>query len=349
MSFQPVLPTEAELPNLNPRELLLDMLTYARPHKSFAEAQFIKTFIRPLVKHPNVEAMFEDSIGNLYVKTFGAGKVLYTAHTDTVHHTGGHQEVHVDFEDTVFVDAKSDCLGADNGAGVWLLIEMIKAGVPCWVQFTRGEERGCIGSEHTRKTYPEWLGSFDHAIAFDRKGNTSIITHQRGARACSDALGLQLASLLNLGHQLDPTGVYTDTATYMDIIPECVNISVGYQSEHSHNETLDLSYLLKLREAMIAVDWANTTLVTERDPKSFGFGGYGYEDDIPSVEQLMSCDSWELEEWICDNRPEVIAQAMFKLLDEIYFARVRYNTMKINKDVADFNNGGDETKLKVGL
>jgi len=34
--------------------------------------------------------------------------------------------------------------------------------------------------------------------------------------------------------------VYTDTAEFTDIIPECTNRSVGYAREHTQEESLDL-------------------------------------------------------------------------------------------------------------
>jgi len=58
--------------------------------------------------------------------------------------------------------------------------------------------------------------------------------------------------------------VYTDTAEFTDIIPECTNISVGYYSEHTQNENLDIHHYTALAERVVQIDW--DTLPTDRDP-----------------------------------------------------------------------------------
>jgi hypothetical protein len=45
----------------------------------------------------------------------------------------------------------SSCLGADDAAGVWLLCEMIRAGIPGLYVFHRNEERGGRGAEFFAK------------------------------------------------------------------------------------------------------------------------------------------------------------------------------------------------------
>jgi hypothetical protein len=124
--------------------------------------------------------------------------------------------------------------------------------------------------------YGDFIKQFTHAIAFDRRGNTSVITHQMGERATSDTCGNAIASLLGMGYELDDTGLFTDTAQYMDQVSECLNISIGYQSEHSNKETLDTDHVLKLRDKVLAIKWDKITLPAERDYTQVEFKqGYG--------------------------------------------------------------------------
>jgi hypothetical protein len=58
--------------------------------------------------------------------------------------------------------------------------------------------------------------------------------------------------------------VYTDTAEFIDIIPECTNISVGYYAEHSDKESLDIIHFQALAERAALLDW--DSLPTDRDP-----------------------------------------------------------------------------------
>jgi hypothetical protein len=49
----------------------------------------------------------------------------------------------------------------------------------------------------------------------------------------------------------DDGGVYTDSAEFVDYIPECTNISVGYYSEHTVNEKQDINHLIDLCVACV--------------------------------------------------------------------------------------------------
>ena len=61
------------------------------------------------------------------------------------------------------------------------------------------------------------------------------------------------------------TGVYTDTAEFIGLIPECTNISVGYKHQHGDREWQDVEFLWKLAGTCVSIQW--DLLPTERDPK----------------------------------------------------------------------------------
>jgi hypothetical protein len=85
-------------------------------------------------------------------------------------------------------------------------------------------------------------------------------------RTCSDEFARDLASQLNnyrLNFKPDNTGVYTDSAEFTSVIPECTNVSVGYYQEHTFNEHQDIEHLYKLAESCLQVEWEK--LPTKRD------------------------------------------------------------------------------------
>lgn len=235
---------------------LLQMLTYKRPAGSKAEVSFIKRYILPL----GAKAIS----GNYVIEVPGDKETLFSCHTDTVHTQGGTQQVLLDSNLQIAYKQDNECLGADDTAGVWLMLEMIKAKVPGTYLFHYGEEKGCIGSRALAIAYPDLLRRYKRAIAFDRRGTTSIITFQQGQRCCSDIFGKALGDMLQHGYKNDPTGLYTDTASYTKLIPECSNISVGYEHQHCSDETLDCGHLLLLREVVMDVKWHQ--LPVDRDP-----------------------------------------------------------------------------------
>jgi putative aminopeptidase FrvX len=298
---------------------LAEMLRYRRPHGSKSERRFINRFLRPL-------GCESDDEGNLYLAVGDDPKILWSAHTDSVHRNPGKQKI-VMRENKIKLastESISNCLGADNAAGVWILTEMIRAKVPGLYVFHRQEESGGIGSQYFASTHTKMLAGMQAAIAFDRRRTKSIITHQWGGRTASDAFAKSLALHLGLDHKPDDGGTFTDTASYSEIIPECTNVSVGFENEHSAAETLDLPYLLDLRQAMVGFN--QDQIVIERDPSviepQFGrYGGYattslsyghrGYErlkslcerypGDVADFLEMVGIDPDEIEEHIASS------------------------------------------------
>lgn len=99
----------------------------------------------------------------------------------------------------------------------------------------------------------------------------------------------------------DDTGVYTDTNEYAGIVPECTNLSVGYQRQHGPRETLDVVHCEQLLEAMLELDASQ--LVIERDPsvqEEVGWWfdrGRGHGDDfVEAVADHPALAAWMLEQ-----------------------------------------------------
>lgn len=204
-----------------------------------------------------------DAYGNIHVKVGKNPETIFSSHTDTVHRTDGHQKIYYDeLAGHIFVDDKknpiSNCLGADDGGGVWLMREMILASKKGYYIFHRDEEIGGLGSAWLRDNMPELFKPFKRAIAFDRKGTTDIITSQRGGVCCSptfcDSLALEFEAVGIKGMK-SAHGSFTDTANYIHLVQECTNISIGYYSQHGPRETQDAKFLDKLRKAVLKIDW----------------------------------------------------------------------------------------------
>lgn len=251
---------------------LLDMLRTKRPYNNgegTGAKEFTEKFIMPVARK---YAHFVDSIGNVIIDLRGEDKhrTLFTAHTDSVHRSEGTQElaaIEGPNKEKLIITTNGECLGADDAAGVAVMLHMIEAGVAGAYAFFVGEEVGCVGSKFFVQEHADFLEEFDHAIAFDRRSTTSIITHQMNGRGCSDVFAEALAGELSgdvLMFMPDDTGIYTDTAHFTHIIPECTNVSVGYMNEHTEREYLDLQHVKDLSEQLVKVDFS--LLPVERDP-----------------------------------------------------------------------------------
>jgi hypothetical protein len=261
-------------------KVLTKLLTTKRPHGSETNKR-ITLWLRDQLPFELKATAFLDGAGNLHVdnRSVSTHRTLFVAHVDTVHSKEGKNKI---AKSQTHWRAKGDVLGADDGAGVALLFHMIHNNVAGYYVFTQGEERGGIGARFLAEKMQDLLGEFDRAVAFDRRGIDSVITHQGWGRCCSDAFGDALCDALMAGSdQLmmlnDDTGVYTDTAEFTDIIPECTNISVGYNNEHTQTESLDLAYYQHLSSAVLHVDW--DALPVSRDPRVaddlYAYGAWG--------------------------------------------------------------------------
>lgn len=264
----------------------LQLTKYTNPHGT---EHLVKTYLPEHIK--------TDSYGNYFYVIGESPTTMFTCHLDTV---GIKRErvKHVFDGDIIKTDGKT-ILGADDKAGMLVLLYMIENNVPGVYYFFVGEEVGCVGSRKVSTDYANsiFVENVTKVVSFDRRGDSSIITHQWGGRCCSDEFGDELANRLNstgfgLKMDLDRTGILTDSAQFMDIIPECTNISVGYKYEHTMSEYQDIDYLKRLCKAVCAIDWE--TLPVKRDPfdikDDYSYGSrYGFNiDDEEYAEEFYS-------------------------------------------------------------
>lgn len=203
----------------------------------------------------------KDPHGNYFFINGDDVTTMFTSHLDTV--SIKTKVNHIIHQDIIKTDGFS-ILGADDKAGVTLMIYMILKNVKGIYYFFIGEECGRIGSKLLAENFHkrEELRNINKVISFDRKGVDSIITHQLGVRCASDLFANALAKSLNnnestFKYKKDPTGVYTDSYSFVELINECTNISVGYNYQHSNQEYQSISHLIKLGEALCKIDWEN--------------------------------------------------------------------------------------------
>lgn len=269
--------TYAHLPMLTdmdvPSTMLLQTLHRAlrskRDHGSKSEARFVAWLCNRL------PVTMIDGAGNVHVdlRTQPYHRTMFTSHTDTVHHGGGPNNIRLDTTDpkrTLWCADKDECLGADDGAGVALMVHMIEQNVPGLYVFFRGEECGGMGSTWLAENFKAAVKDIDRCVSLDRADTGDVITHQGWGRCCSDVFAQALADQLtnddlSLAYLPDDSGVFTDSANLVDLIPECTNLSVGYKHQHGDGEYQDVTFLTLLADRLCTVQWDK--LPTERDPK----------------------------------------------------------------------------------
>lgn len=200
---------------------------------------------------------FEDEHHN-FIHQIGNSHVCFTAHYDTVHRDFGPNEVYHDINNGMIYTGSGKGgtpLGADDAAGIYIILEMILANVPGTYVLFADEEAGGIGSQNFNE------GRLDHVdvmISLDRAGTNEVIVSQGVGQCASDEAGSVFASLLTqagLPYKVSHLGTFTDSANFAGIIPECFNLSVGYYDQHTKYEYLDAGFLRKLTKVLVSLDW----------------------------------------------------------------------------------------------
>lgn len=285
-------------------EDLIYILSQPRAHDGKNEKKFCNWIITKLNKMGLKPELMEE--GAIFVRV-GAetdSATLFSCHVDSVHDLNEEEAQRLAFDPALqhitldVVSKKTDgkgtdpawqrrrsgsCLGADDGAGVWLMLKMCEAKVPGGYMFHRGEERGCISSAAMARKQEPWLKQWKAAIAFDRPKDFEVITHQGGTMCASDEYAKALAEALSanpddtLEYKISANGGTTDTRQYRNIIPECINVGVGYFMHHTADEYVDYGHLKDLKDQCLKLDWKALEAKVTRDPKAVpAYSGGGY-------------------------------------------------------------------------
>lgn len=266
-----------------PDPLLVDILCWPRRHDSPAEQAFAE-WLKAL---PFVQKLERKnlSLGSWAWEVPGPAKdkVAFSCHIDTVDDYESCKDPknrkRLTFDpgmDIIGLDKShkvGSCLGADDGTGIWLMLKMIQAKVPGTYVFHRGEECGGLTAKGNAKDFKEYFGKFKTIIAFDRANDNDVIISQGGSVCASEGFGKELARALNeadpdkrFAYKTSTNGVYTDTKDYRGVIGECINLSVGYASQHGTSEYQDWDHAKRMLHSLIMIDWMGVAAKATREP-----------------------------------------------------------------------------------
>jgi len=213
----------------------------------------------------------KDSHGNYYYLIGENITTMFSCHLDTAD-SGQPKKITHEIDGKIVKTDGKTILGGDDKAGAAIIIYMIQKKFPGLYYFFIGEEKGCIGSRAlARQLESNKDGIYEKinkVVALDRRGYDNLITFQMGERNCSDAFADALIKefeAAGVKYVKDPSGAVTDSHHFAEIIPECTNLSVGYDMQHTMRESQDIEFLQKLADAFLKVNWEG--LPAERDPK----------------------------------------------------------------------------------
>jgi putative aminopeptidase FrvX len=209
---------------------------------------------------PSVDFMTIDRNGNLLAeKTYGSGHgptILLSAHLDIVHEL---EQDRLILKENGIWSSSNGILGADDRAGVAVLLIIAQhlfhstfSGKVKFI-FTVQEEVGLVGADQVDDYF---LWDTDSAIVVDRRGTGDIVTSCGGYFPfCDKQYGQFFENLAKekgfFGWRCTPGGS-SDTGIWALHGIQSVNLSVGYQHEHTKNESLDVKACFQTALLLIA-------------------------------------------------------------------------------------------------
>ena len=206
--------------------------------------------------------------GFLYAE--GEIPIMLIAHLDTVHEVP---------KNLVYKDNFVTCptgIGGDDRCGIYSVLEIVKD-LKCHVLFTEDEEQGGIGASLFTKSIiaDDLKGKIKYCIELDRRGSTDAVFYD-----CDNTEFIEFIE--GTGYFKEAYGSFSDIS-YVAPALDCsaVNLSIGYYSEHTKSEYIDIDVMRNNIEETKKIIRTNSGRFewVERKHISFFKGGYYYDDD----------------------------------------------------------------------
>lgn len=202
-----------------------------------------------------------------YIYAEGDIPIALVAHMDTVFKSGA-SEVFYDRNKNVIWSPTG--LGADDRAGIYAIIQIIKAGLRPHIILTTDEEKGALGASALTRDVPECpFSDLRYLIQLDRRGADDCVFY--------DCYNKDFIEYVESFGFVENWGSFSDISV---IAPAwgiaAVNLSIGYRDEHSVSEVLFVGQMLNTIQKVITMLQAT---------------------DIPSFNYVPSPFSYSMTRW----------------------------------------------------
>lgn len=185
-------------------------------------------FLRRYYKKENIINTKEYLIG------IGNVPIGLVAHMDTVFNS---PPEHIYYDDRKWIFWSPEGLGADDRAGIFIILKVLMFGVLPTVIFTTDEEMGGLGASQLVDDYPDAPVKLKYLVQLDRRNHKDAVFYD-----CTND---------DFINYIENYGFIYEDGIFSDISILCpawdiagVNLSVGYVNEHSYLETLNMATAL---------------------------------------------------------------------------------------------------------
>ena len=169
-----------------------------------------------------------------YVYAVGEIPICLVAHLDTVF---PHPSVEVFYDRMKGIVTGYMAGGADDRAGVFAIVQILRTTkLRPHIIFTTDEEKGCIGARVLSKL-PCPFSDLRYIIQLDRRGANDCVFY--------DCYVPEFTKYIESFGFVEAYGSFSDISELCPAWKVCgVNLSVGYQNEHTYSEILQVPHLL---------------------------------------------------------------------------------------------------------
>ena len=198
-----------------------------------------------------------------FLIAYGDIPIALVAHMDTVFKFPA-TELYYDRKKNVMWSPTG--MGADDRAGVFAIIQLIKRGYRPHIIFTTDEEIGCVGAAKLAD-YKCPFSDLKYIIQLDRRNGNDCVFYD-----CENP---------DFEKYIENFGFVTAYGSFTDISELCpeweiagVNLSIGYRDEHTTSEVLFVGQMLSTIEKV-------EKMLSEKDIPSFKYipsSNYFYEE-----------------------------------------------------------------------
>lgn len=214
--------------------------------------------------------------------------------------------------------------GFDDRAGVYAIIRLLSKGYKPTVILTTDEERGALGAEKLVNTYVDVPTELKYIIQLDRCGSNDCVFYD-----CANS---------EFEKYVESFGFKTNWGTFSDISVICpawkvagVNLSIGYENEHSTSEHLFVYNML-----------ATIAKVEQMLKDANNAEKFIYIENIKKQYQWDACYGISKEEWYNWTNATTVEKCIFCGYQDTEFNMIPikskgYNTMFICPECAASN------------
>lgn len=221
---------------------------------------------------------------DVYLCAVGDIPIALVAHLDTVFPSPP-KDIYYDREKNVMWSPNG--LGADDRAGVFAILKILKTGRRPHIIFTTDEEKGGVGASVLALKYKEPFANMKYIIELDRQGTSDCVFY-----SCENP---------KFTEYIEAFGFVEAIGTYSDISEICpvwgvagVNLSIGYMNEHSVAETLHIAAMMRTidRVCKMLDDVVNVQEVFQYIPSKyrFAFNREWYMSMAAAATASITCD-----------------------------------------------------------